>query len=437
MAKTKWQPKRVRHEDERRGSSDFIVLDEGEKFLGYALFEADPKKDDPGYYEFLQHWDTASKRSIPCAGDDCPICEDGEKPRDVALTLWLVVKDEKGNVVEPPELRIFRANSIVIKQLTEMRSEDEPIKGIQFRVTRMDDRGNYMLQAKPKKLSSKEVKEAQKDKDAPDFDAMVTGQLRRAMEGIATSRALDDDDDDDEDEKPQGKKGGKGAKSGKGKKQADEEPDDENKNDNDEWPDDGLDEETVTVAKVPKDGQYLEIEHDTYSGKMKLWTTDDIEADLTDFSKGDEITVSATGPDDDGDYILSEEPEAAEEGSGGEDPDEDEKGDELPDEIEDEEFVVKEIDTGESTMEVESEELELEFTLYFLDKGPASEVDFDDYEEGTKIKVSAEKDSMGDMVATEIPEVITDKKKSGGKKSGGKKSGGKSSGKKKGGKGKQ
>jgi len=423
MPKTKkWTPRRVRNEEERgTGTSGFITLDEGEKFLGYALFEADPAEDDPAYYEYLDHWNTAARRSVPCAGDDCVFCEDGDKPRDIALTVWLVVKDEKGNTLDPPELRIFRANSIVIKQLTEMRSEDETIKGTQFRVTRMDDRGNYMLQPKTKSLKKSEVKEALKDKDAPDLEQMVTGQLRRAMEGIAVARAMDDDDDDDDNEQTQAGK--------KAKKTADKS---KNGTGDEDWPEDGLDEEEVTVAKVDKEGNWIEATSDEYDGKVKVWTTDSIEFDLTDLSKGDTVTVSADGPDDDGEYILNAEPET--EGAEPDDDDDDAakddgeaEGGDLPDAIEDEEFTVTAIDTSESTIDVENDELELEFTLYFLDKGPASKVDFDDYEEGAKIKVSAEKDSQGDMVATEIPEVVTEKKskKSGAKTSGGKKKGGK------------
>jgi hypothetical protein len=500
MAKTKqWTPRRVRSEEERgSGSSDYIQLDEGEKFLGYALFEADPAKDEKGYYEFLQHWNTAARRSVPCAGDDCPFCEDGDKPKDVANTLWLVTKDVKGNDLGDGELRIFKANSIVIKQLTEMRSEDEPIKGVQFRVTRMDDRGNYMLQPKAKKLTATQVKEHLKDKDAPDFDAMVTSQLKRAMEGVSIARAVDDDDEEDDDVKGKSKPKASGKASAKKTKDA-----------GNEWPtDDELADEEVTVTKVEKEGQWIEVTSDDYEGKIKVWTTDDIEFDLSDLSKGDTVTITADGPDDDGDYILNAEPEV--EGGGGEEkediedetlelvsvkksknsvvvewqdeevtlvggddvdvsdfkkgqsakisasydsdeeewtldsieePEEEEEngdGAELPDLIEDEEFLVGDIDLKESTMEVTQVDGDLAFTLYFLDKGPSSKVDFDDYEEGAKISVSAKKDSVGDMVATAVPTVVEEEKKSAKKGSG--KSSGKKGGKKtagKGGKGKK
>lgn len=438
MAKTQqWTPRRVRNEEDRKsGSSEFITLDEGEKFLGYALFAGDPAKDEPGYYEFLQHWVGGNKsgRSIPCAGDDCPFCEDGDKPRDVAFTLWNVIKDANGNELGKDgegELRIFRANSLVIKQLTEMRSEDDPIMGIQFRVSRVDDRGNYMLQPKAKKLSKTEVKELLKSDDAPDFDQMVTSMLRRGMEGVSTSRAMDDDDDDDDDKPAKNKKKSKKSK----------------EKDTEEWPD-ALDGETVTVVKVEKKGNWIEVSHDDYEGTKKVWTTQEIEFDLSDLSEDDEVTVTTGDQDGDGDFILSEEPEAEEaekeeeeDDDAKKDDDDDPEAEELPDGIEDETFTVVSVDTKNQTMDVKCDDPELEFTLYFLDKGPASKVDFDDYEEGTVITLSAEKDSVGDMVATAVPEIVeadkkAKKKSGGGKKKSEKKETAKKGGKTKGGKGK-
>ena len=490
MAKTKeWKPRRVRSEEERGGSSDFIQLDEGEKFTGYALFAGDPAKDEAGYYEFLQHWVTAGKsgRSVPCAGDECPFCEDGEKPRDVANTLWLVTKDEKGNVLNDGEgeLRIFKANSLIIKQFTEMRSEDEKITGRLFTVSRLDDRGNYMLAPKTKPpLTATKVKEHLKSKDAPDFDQMVTSQLRKAMEGVSLTRALDDDDEPEDE--PDEKKGKKDAK-------------DKKKSKKEDWPDE-LDEVEVIVDSVEDDGNFFTASHEDYEGTKDIYTTKGIEFDLTDLSEGDTVTVTTGEQDGDGDYILSAEPEV--EGSGGEehediedvtftitkvskknnsitvededdteatlvgseddmfedyakgevvvisaewdDDDEEYKvsvianaaepeagGGDLPDKIEDESFTITEMDVKEQTMEVESEDLGLAFTLYFLDKGPASKVDFDDYEVGTVINLEAEKDSQGDMVATAVPEAVEEEKK-GGKKGAAKKGGTK----KKGGKGK-
>lgn len=513
MAKTKeWKPRRVNDESERGGSSGFIKLDEKEKFLGYALFTGDPKKREPGYYEFLQHWVTGPKGySVPCAGDDCPVCEDGEKPRDVALTLWLVIEDEHGNELGDGkgELRIFQMNSLVIKQFTEMRLEGSKIKGRQFRIIRADDRGTYTILPKDKYIKGAQIKELVKSNDAPDFDRMTTTKLRKAMEGLAIARAMNDDDDDDNEDKEDSMAGTKKGKGGKGKGGS------KKKAQVASWPSEG-DDEVVTVVKADDDN-FVTVTSDEYEepAKAKLWGTpsldvtefekgDEIivswvtdededfvltdatkgedadedgggddddeteidgedfeivkikkkddcivverndeevelyandEIDLSDFSKGDAVTVSADWTlededDEDSGYWLLSSMEAAEEGDGGGD-EEDGDESELPDAIEDETFTVTEINEAESTLDVEGADGDLSFTLYFLDQGPASEVDFDDYKVGDKIIVSAEKDSVGDMVATKVPKAKGSKKSSGSKKSAGKKTTDKKSDKKK------
>jgi ribosomal protein L12E/L44/L45/RPP1/RPP2 len=393
---TQWTPRRVRNEEDRNtGSAGFIDLSEGENFLGYALFEGDPSKDEPGYYEYMQHWVPSAKggSSVPCAGDNCPFCEEGDKPRDVAYTAWLVTKDPKGNTLGKEgegEVLAFRANSIVIKQITEMRAEDESPRGLQFRVSRLDDRGNYILASKPKApLKVTAIKTLLKDAGI-DFDGMVTNRLRKAMEGIAVARALDDDDDDDNGAAPA--KRGKPA-AGKAAKSS-----------GDEWPakTKGLD---VTVESIDDDGNFIMVESDDYDGPAKVWTTPDIDFDLETLEEGQEITVAYTTDADD-DFVLSSEPVLAEEEAEEEEAEEDEApaaDNDLPDELEDEEFEVVSIDKTNSTMDVKSDALDLEFTLYFLDRGPAGNVDFDDYEEGNTIVVSAEKDTVGDMVATVVP----------------------------------
>jgi ribosomal protein L12E/L44/L45/RPP1/RPP2 len=393
VAQTKqWKPKRNRSEDDRnRGSAGFIDLSEGENFLGYALFHGDPKKDEPGYYEFQQHWVTSGRgQSVPCAGDDCPYCEEGDKPRDVAYTAWLVLKDPRGTTLNngDGEVLSFRANSLVIKQITEMIGEDESPKGVQFRMSRLDDRGNYVMSAKPKKaLTATQIKELLKESGI-DYDGMVTNRLRKAMEGLSVARALDEDDDDDV---PTPKRnGGKATSKGAGKKAAPEA---------DEWPAKSGGEQVV-VDSVDEDGNFVMVTADVYDGAAKVWTTPDIEFNLEDLEEGQEIAI-AYMTDSDGDFVLRAEPELMGEPEGEPEPEEND----LPDELEDEEFDVVSIDKQNSTIDVKSDSLDLEFTLYFLDRGPASKVDFDDYEEGNTIVVSAEKDTVGDMVATAIPSV--------------------------------
>lgn len=406
-ATKKWTPKRNRSEEDRsKGAAGFIDLDEGQNFLAYALFEGDPAKDEPGYYEYQQHWVPGARggTSVPCAGPDCPICEEGDKPRDVAYTAWLVLKDAKGTDMGEGQVLSFRANSIVIKQITEMRAEDEPPMGVLFRVSRLDDRGNYVLASKPKKpLTKTQVKEHLKASGI-DYDTMVTNRLNKAMEGLSVARAVNamDDDEDEVEETP--KSTAKGKPAAKKKAPAQE-----------EWPTEAED-ITVVVDEVDGDGNTVTVTSDDYDGPAILWTHAKLKVALEDLEEGQTLTVSYATDDAD-DKVLSAEPEVAE--AEEEEPEEEPESDEeagaaaaadndLPDELDDAEFEVVSVDHGSSTMEVKSDDLGLEFTLYFLDRGPASKVDFDDYEEGAKIIVSAEKDTVGDMVATKVPTIQED-----------------------------
>jgi hypothetical protein len=381
-----WTPRRIRSEDERgSGSSDYIQLDEGEKFLGYALFEGDPSLDDPGYYEYAEHYDPSiGKRggSVPCAGpDDCIYCQDGDRPKTRAKTLWLVVEDQKKNELDPPQLRIFNFNFNIIKAVTEMRAEGEKIKGRQFRVSRLDDRGNYTLLPKAESLKATELKEWLKNDSAPDFDKMVTAQLRKAMEGAAIRKAVEDPDEEPEEEKPAAKAKTKpAATKTKAKPKA-------------EWPDEI--EETVTVVSADGSGAFFTASSDDYDGTKDVYKTDAIEFDLTDLAEDDLVKITAS-LDGEGDYVLSEEPET--EGAESEEADSDAPDNDLPDSIDGVEFEVVDVNAPNSTIDVKNEELE--FTLYFLD---TMTIDFDDYAEGDTIIVSAEKDSFGDEVATEVP----------------------------------
>jgi hypothetical protein len=419
---TKWKPRRVQSEDERKVSGGkYIKLAEiGDKFLGYPIFDGDVTKDEPGYYEFFEHWLTAGKgQSVPCAGEDCPLCEDDVPVKRRANTLWWVVEDEKGDKPGEDgegELRTWTINSIVIDSLADIRSDDK-VMGRLFRVKRTDDRGNYSLLPKPDTLAKSVVKDLLKSDDVPDYEDQITKKLNRAMEGLAISRAVEDNDDDDDDEKPAAAKsksngGKKGKASGKAAKEKAKE----------EWPD-TLEDVEVVVTDVEKKGNYFTAVTEEYEDSADIYTTEGIEFDFTDLAEGQLVTVSAT-KDDDGDYILDGEPEvAAAEG--------DEDGDDnLPDEINETEFEVVSVNADAQTLTLTDGEIT--FDLFFLDRGPASEIDFDDYKEGAKIIVSAEKDTSDDMVANVIPTVVKEKKaaaKKGGKKTapaakkGGKKAG--------------
>lgn len=369
--------RRVRSADDRNRSQFLTLPRIGDDFRGYALFTPDPElEDNPGYFEYFDHWDTKETAYVPCSGDSCPYCRVGLRPSTRAKTLWL--KDD--------EIKIFTLNWSMISEFADMLSEDEPVYGQEFLVKRLDDRGKYRIAPKNGKMTKKDLNALVSGDSLPDLEDLVTTQLRRALEDADVASAMeadDDDDDDDQDEAPK-------ARRGKAKKK---EPENEI-----------IEDETVTITSVSKKNETIKVEGDNLpEDELLIYTGEDTE----EFKRNMEIVISAE-LDDDGDWVLGawsavDEEQEGEEESEEEEEAEGENGDgELPENIEDEEFEIVSVDADEETIDVKNDDLE--FTLYFLDEGDAADVDFDEYEDGDTVVISAVQDKEGDMVATTIPE---------------------------------
>jgi hypothetical protein len=395
--------RRVTSADERNSSQFFSLKKTGESFTGIALFMPDPElEDNPGYFEYFDHWDQKGTQYVPCAGDKCPFCKTGDRPSTRAKTLWFV----------DDEVKIFTLNWSMINEFADMLSEDETILGQAFRIKRLDDRGKYRITPKTDSMKKKELTKLLESDDLPDLEDLVTAQLRRSLEDIDVASAMEEDDDDDGDEdeeKPKARRGKKADKKSKNKK---DEPDDDDEGEGDE-PED-IEDETMEVTSVSKAKDTIKLDTSDVDGVEDDEIVVNVgENDVTDFKKGMEITADVTYDSDEEEWTL-EEWTAADDGEGDEEGEEGEEGEgdddnELPSEVKKEEFEVVEVDAEEETMDVKNDDYE--FTLYFLDEGDASKVDFDDYEEGDTVIVSAAKDSEGDMVAIAVP-----KKKGSGKK---------------------
>lgn len=397
MAKSALQVRRVTSaEDRNAGRGQFISLKKvGDQFVGYALFKPDPELDDnPGYYEFFQHY-TPATGYMPCAGPDtCPLCAEGDNPNTTAKTAWLI----------DDELKIFNMNWSVIQEFVDLAGDDETILGRSFRIKRAEGNGKYMIRPKTEKLNAKELKAALKDLDDDMLEKQALKQLRKGMEELDVEEAMnedtDKDGDDDEDEKPKARKGS--AKSSKAKE---EETEPEAEFDPDEETE--IEDTVVTVIKITKSKNIAKVE---YGGaEFDLYGTDDV--DLTEYSKGDEITVTAE-KDEDGDFVVSEAAEAEAEPAA----DASKDGD-VPDSFEGEVEVVS-VNSDEDTLTVKTDE-DVVFDLYFLDSGEDdnekdwADLDLDDFDGVDKVTIVAAKDDDGDMLASAFPEPV---KKSGGKK---------------------
>jgi len=381
---------------EDRNRSQFLSLSRtGDDFKGFALFTPDPElEDNLGYFEYFDHWDTKNNSYVPCAGPDvCPYCRVNDRPSTRAKTLWLV----------EDEIKIFTLNWSVINEFADMYSEDEPILGHLFRIKRLDDRGKYRITPKTDSLTKKKLKEIMGSDELPDLEDITTANMQRSLEDIDVASVMeaDEDDDDDEDEKPK-------ARRGKEK----EDDDDDNAGDTDE----DLDDEDVTVAKVSKKNDEITVENED-DEEIVIGVG---EFDIGDFKKGMEITVSTDYDDDEEEHTLGAWEEQGGEEEKEEEEDDDKKGDDLPKKIKNEEMTVTEVNAEDETLDLKSDDYE--FTLFFVDEGEASEVDFGDYDEDDVVIVNAIKDDDGDMVATKIPEPKKAKKETAKKSSAKKKS---------------
>ena len=189
MAKTKgktkgkeFQIRRVKSKEDRRRPSVFMRLKEGEYFRAVAMFEPDPEADNnPGYYEYYDHYDKQANQYVPCAGDKCPFCAANDNPSTRALTVWYYpdadVKDQ---------IKVFTMNYSTIADITDESEEEEGILGRTVRIKRMNDKGEYkvkIISGKP--LTQKELKKvkALMDEKFPDgLEALVERQLKAQME---------------------------------------------------------------------------------------------------------------------------------------------------------------------------------------------------------------------------------------------------------------
>jgi len=373
--------RRITSKEERKSGNLFLRLKTDEKFKANALFEMNPEAEkNPGYYEYLEHYDNSSNTYVPCTGDDCYMCELGDNPSGKALTLWFDPEADKKD-----QIRVFKLNGFLIRDFTEIEEEEGGVLGRLFRVKRLSDRGEYRATPQSDKpLTKKEIKELLKD--APDFEAMVLKQAKAAFQAHKATAALedadDDDDDEDEDEDEDDQPKTKG-----GKNKADVENDDDDDDDEDDSEEDD---------------------------------DDDDDDDSDDDSDDDD--------DDDEDSEDDDEDENEDDDSD-DDSEDDSDDDDDEDESEDENASVSGV-TAEVKSTNENQET-ITFTEFEGKKnvkawvGRGLEVDFDKVTKGVEIKVDAALDDEGDWIITKV----TMPRKNSGK-------GGKGKGGKKGGKGK-
>ena len=331
----------VRSKEDRRRPSVFMRLKTDESFKGVALFEPDPELDDnPGYYEYYDHYDKQGNSYVPCAGDACPFCAANDNPSTRALTVWYF--PDAGDAKD--RLKVFTMNYGTINDISDEAEEEEGIQGKKLRIKRLSDKGDYKVRVlSDKPLTKTELKKLLKELEEkfPDgLEGLVLKQLKAQMERLKALDALDDDDDEDEDEPKKGK-----ARRGKAVEEDDDEDEDEDDDsddededdddsdededddeddddesddedddsdddeDEDEDEEDGDDDDSgviegveYEVVKFQEKDEIFDLKND--DGKVKMWVGDGVDVDASEVKKGTTVTVDAE-QDDEGDWIIT------------------------------------------------------------------------------------------------------------------------------------
>lgn len=346
--------RRVTSTKERNQGGFFMRLKTDEWLKGYALFTPDPEAaNNPGYFEYFEHYDKSNNSYVPCAGDDCYMCELGDNPSVRALTLWYFPDNANGE-----KLKVLKLNGYMIRDFAEIEAEEGGVLGKKFRVKRLSDKGEYRISPQTdKKLPTKEIKallksamektanDNKKSTTPIDFEAITLRQLKAALEKVDAAASLEDtDDDDDEDDDDYDEPKGKSRKGKKEKEEEndeddddddededddDEDEDDEDENDDDEDEsdddddsdeddaededddddDDDDEEESTEITGVKFDVVSTSEKDETITVKMdgknrKLWLAEGVDADWDVVKKGVEITIDAD-TDDEGDYVIT------------------------------------------------------------------------------------------------------------------------------------
>src|SRR5580765_3700093 len=304
----------VRSREERKRPSVFLRLKADESFRGVALFEPDPeaaeKGENPGYYEYYDHFDKAGNTYVPCSGEDCPFCAANDSPSTRALTAWYFPEapDTKD------QIKLFTMNFSTVEALTDEAEEEDGIQGKKIRIKRLDDRGNYRIKVLPDKpLTKKQQTELLKRLEdellqGNGMEGLVVSQLKRQIERLKALDLLEDDDsddDEDEDETPKSKTRTRRGKPAPEPEDEEEEEDDEE--DEEESEEEGAPEKITagvfTIVKINRKDEIFDLSSDEH-GELRTWLGDGLDVDYETIKKGATVVVDAA-QDEEGDLILT------------------------------------------------------------------------------------------------------------------------------------
>src|SRR5262252_9087293 len=252
----------VRTKQDRKRPSVFMRLKVDEAFKMYALFEPDPELDDnPGFFEYYDHYDKQGNAYVPCTGESCPFCAANDNPSTRALTAWL--DPSAGDKAE--QIKVFTMNFSTTQDMSDEAEDEGGVLGKMVRVKRLSDRGDYRVKiTTDKPLTQKATKDAMsalEEKFPNGLQGLVERQLEVQMERLKALEAMEDDDDDEADDEREERK----TKARRGRAASRDEEDDDEDEDEDEDEDNevaAIEEQEFEIAKVSKRNNSVFVEHD-------------------------------------------------------------------------------------------------------------------------------------------------------------------------------
>jgi hypothetical protein len=327
--------RRVMSQEDRKRPSVFMRLKTGEKFVANALFEPDPTPSDenPGYFEYMDHYDATANQYVPCAGDQCPFCRVNDNPSTRAMTVWYFPENDVND-----RIKVFTMNFSTTEDISDIAEEEDGIFGKSFRVKRLSDKGEYRVRPMSEKpLTKAAAKKIMSDPNFPNLEEIVDRQLKAQWERLKAAEMLEEDDDDededDEDTTPATARKGRAkvadpeededVDEDEEEDEEEEDVEDEEDEDEDEEEEDDEDEdEDEDEAEAEDEEEEAEVISGTYavvttdeanetvtvkvgSDESEIWLSEGMELDFDEIKKGTKMKVEAV-QDDDGDWVASE-----------------------------------------------------------------------------------------------------------------------------------
>jgi len=396
--------RQVRTKEDRKRPSVFLRLKAEEAFKGHALFEPDVElKDNPWYFEYFSHYDKQANQYVPCSGAKCPFCAANDNPSTRVLSVWYFPAAAN----EADKIKVFEFNYSTTNDLIDEAEDSDGMLGKAVRVKRLNDGGDYKVRiSTDKALTKKELEKALKEagvKFPNGLVALVERQLQAQMERLKALNALEDDDEDEEDDdEPTTSKKGKPVASNSS--DDDDDDDDEEDDDDDEDEDsetEGMEDVEFEILSVSKKKNSITVEHE--DEKVELVGDEDL--DVSDFKKGDTVTVSADYDEDEETWTLTSISSEVEEEDEDEEEDDDDDSEEEDEDSEEEDageisgavFEVVKVQEKDDIFDLKNEDGKVKMWL-----GEGVDVDYDEIKKGVSVQLDAMKDDEDDWIITAI-----------------------------------